>query len=177
MWEMRVRYLGWENPLEKEIATRSSILAWKIPWTEKPGGLQSMGSQRVGYDWATRQSHTYSYLLASLGWPIFIHLFTLHLFKLCWLRVRYFSVNSMFAINTNQWRAWEFCVLTTLSSTAPATSKPQHHLPWVLCDLMTTYLSSDLCRSLQESLYSQIAWPLPWFSWDWVVFQDAVQPR
>ena len=41
---------GWEDPLEKEIETHSSILAWRIPWTEKPGGLQSMGSQRVGHD-------------------------------------------------------------------------------------------------------------------------------
>ena len=42
--------LGFEDPLEKEMATHSSILAWKIPWTEEPGGLQSMGSQRVGHD-------------------------------------------------------------------------------------------------------------------------------
>ena len=51
--ETRVWSLGWEDPLEKEMATRSSILAWRIPWTEEPGGLQSMGSQRVGHDWAT----------------------------------------------------------------------------------------------------------------------------
>ena len=44
--------LGWEDPLEKEMATHSSILAWKIPWTEKPGGLQSMGSQRVRHSWS-----------------------------------------------------------------------------------------------------------------------------
>ena len=45
--------LGGEDPLEKEMATHSSILAWRIPWTEEPGGLQSMGSQRVGLDWVT----------------------------------------------------------------------------------------------------------------------------
>ena len=50
MWETQVRYLGQEDPLEKEMATHSSILAWRIPWTEEPGGLQSMGSQRVGHD-------------------------------------------------------------------------------------------------------------------------------
>ena len=49
-----VQSLGLENPLEKEMETHSSILAWKIPWTEEPGGLQSMGSQRVGHDLATR---------------------------------------------------------------------------------------------------------------------------
>ena len=48
MQETRVRSLGWEDPLEEEMATHSSILAWKILWTEEPGGLQSMGSQRVG---------------------------------------------------------------------------------------------------------------------------------
>ena len=53
MWETWVRSLGWEDPLEKEMATHSSILAWKIPWTEDPGRLQSMGSQRVGCDFAS----------------------------------------------------------------------------------------------------------------------------
>ena len=50
MRETRVRSLGWEDPLEKEMATHSSTLAWKITWTEKPGRLQSVGSQRVGHD-------------------------------------------------------------------------------------------------------------------------------
>ena len=53
MWETWVWSLVQEDPLEKEMATPSSTLAWKIPWMEEPGGLQSMGLQRVGYDWAT----------------------------------------------------------------------------------------------------------------------------
>ena len=48
--ETRLQSLGWEDPLEKAMATHSSILAWKNSWTEEPGGLQSMGSQRVGLD-------------------------------------------------------------------------------------------------------------------------------
>ena len=48
--ETQVRSLGWEDPLEKGMANHSSILAWEIPWTEGPGGLQAMGSQRVGHD-------------------------------------------------------------------------------------------------------------------------------
>ena len=48
--ETRVQFLHWEDPLEKEMATHSSILALRIPWTEEPGGLQSTGSQRVGYN-------------------------------------------------------------------------------------------------------------------------------
>ena len=50
LWETRVQSLGQEDPLEKEMATHSSILAWTIPWREEPGGLQSMGSQRSGHD-------------------------------------------------------------------------------------------------------------------------------
>ena len=50
LWETRVQPLGWEDPLEKEMATHSSTLAWKIPWTEEPAMLQSMGSQSVGHD-------------------------------------------------------------------------------------------------------------------------------
>ena len=50
MQETQVQFLGQENPLEKEMATHSSILAWKIPWMEEPGRLQSWGSQRVSQD-------------------------------------------------------------------------------------------------------------------------------
>ena len=60
MQETWVWSLGQEDPLEKEMATHSSTLAWKIPWTEKPGRLQSMASQRVGHDWATSPSLSFS---------------------------------------------------------------------------------------------------------------------
>ena len=50
MQETQILSLGWEDPLEKEMATHSSILAWRIPWTEEPGGPQSMGLKRVGHD-------------------------------------------------------------------------------------------------------------------------------
>ena len=56
MWETQVRSLGWKDPLEKEMVIHSSILAWRIPWTEEPGRLQSTGSQRVRHDWATSLS-------------------------------------------------------------------------------------------------------------------------
>ena len=55
---MKVQFLGWEDPLEKEMATHYSILAWKMPWLEKAGELQSTGSQRVGHDLVTK--HNYS---------------------------------------------------------------------------------------------------------------------
>ena len=60
MQETRVQFLDWEDPLEKEMATCSSILAWRIPWTVEPGGLQSIGSQRVRHDWATN-THTHTH--------------------------------------------------------------------------------------------------------------------
>ena len=63
MQETRVQSLGWEDPLEKEIATHSSNLAWRIPWTEEPGWRQSMGWQRVGHDWAT---NTHSKVLGTV---------------------------------------------------------------------------------------------------------------
>ena len=59
MQELQVQSLGWEDPLEKETATHSSILAWRIPWTEEPGGLQSMGSQRVRHNLVT---NTYTHM-------------------------------------------------------------------------------------------------------------------
>ena len=58
MQEMQVQSLGQEDPLEKEMATHSSVLAWEIPWTEAPGGLQSMGSQRAGHSLATKQQES-----------------------------------------------------------------------------------------------------------------------
>ena len=58
MQETRVQPLGREDLLEKEMATHSSILVWKIPWTEEPGRLQSVGSQRVEHDWATSLTHS-----------------------------------------------------------------------------------------------------------------------
>jgi len=65
MWETWVWSLGWEDPLEKEMATHSSILAWRIPWTEEPGRLQPTGSQRVGHDWATSLHFT----MGPIPWP------------------------------------------------------------------------------------------------------------
>ena len=56
LWETWVWSLGWEIPLEQSMANHSSILPWRIPWTEEPGGLKSMGLQRVRYNWATKHS-------------------------------------------------------------------------------------------------------------------------
>ena len=59
----RVHSLGQEDPLEDEMATHSSILAWKIPWSEEPGGLQSTGLQRVGHNWASTHTRAYDRIM------------------------------------------------------------------------------------------------------------------
>ena len=73
MQETHVWSLDWKDPLEKRMATNSSILAWRIPWTEEPGGLQSMGSQRVGHDWATN-TFPFFPLSSNILWNSLIHL-------------------------------------------------------------------------------------------------------
>ena len=62
MQETHVQSLGQEDPLEKGMATHSSILAWRIPWTEEPGGLQSKRSQRLGHDWENKHTYSISFL-------------------------------------------------------------------------------------------------------------------
>ena len=68
--ETWVQSLGWEDLLEKEMAIHSSTIAWKISWTEEPGRLQSMGSQRVGHDWATSLSFSFLCHYRHLGSPL-----------------------------------------------------------------------------------------------------------
>ena len=76
MRQTKVRSLGWEDPLKKKMATHSRTIAWKIPWTEAPGRLQSRGSQRVRRNGATSLSHVVYYYLAEcispsgLGWSL-----------------------------------------------------------------------------------------------------------
>ena len=76
MQETWVRSLGWDDPLKEEIVTHSSILAWEVPWTEEPGGLQSTGSQSVRYDLETGHKHNvlfiHSFIDICLG--LFHHL-------------------------------------------------------------------------------------------------------
>ena len=69
MWETWVQLLGWEDPLEEEMATHSCIHDWEIPWTEEPGGLQSMGSQRVGHELATKTTSSSLFLSWHLDEP------------------------------------------------------------------------------------------------------------
>ena len=67
MQDMWVQSLCWEDPMEKEMATHSGVLAWETPWTEEPVGLQSMGSQRVEQDWARAHTHTHTHTVNETG--------------------------------------------------------------------------------------------------------------
>ena len=73
MWETQVWSLGQEDPLEKEMATHSSTLTWRISWTEEPGRLQSTCSQRVGHDWATSLTHSPTFYLFLSSMLLFSH--------------------------------------------------------------------------------------------------------
>ena len=84
MWETWVQSLGWEDVLEKEMATHSSILAWKIPWMEEPGRLQSMGSQRVGHDWETSLS-LFTYAVSLSKSPSTVQVLSSWKSALCWV--------------------------------------------------------------------------------------------
>ena len=99
MRETWVRSLGWEDPLEKEMATHSSILAWRIPWTEEPGGLQFTGSKRVGYDWATSlfwSEKVFISLWLSWCWVVF---FFYDFLWNTWHKIKHFKVTSSVALN------------------------------------------------------------------------------
>ena len=116
--ETWVRSLGREDPLEREMATYSSILAWGIPRTEKPGGLQSMKSQEIGYDLATKQQSSFS-------WCIFIHvpapwnyacfiLFSLFL-ESRWQKVWAFKIYSHFEHLLSVWLGGNQCATVSSS--------------------------------------------------------------
>ena len=121
MWETRVWSLCWENLLEKEMATHSSILAWRIPQTEEHGRLQSMGSQRVGHDWAT------SFHFTHCGWskghwnsPVVNGLCSVpSSYQLCFIPV---------------WRMLDHLASSVMLSSTPShlwhSSSASHHLFW-----------------------------------------------
>ena len=97
MQETQVQSLGQEDPLEKVIVTHASVLAWRIPWIEEPGGLQSMGSQRVRHDWATealskKPSNCGRSLAGQTKLPAIIPLSTLHLMVVPWLNETFYDL-------------------------------------------------------------------------------------
>ena len=95
MQETQVQSLDWKDPLEKEIATHSCTPAWKTPWTEEPGRLQSRGLQRVGHDWVT-----------SLSFPYHVRNYS--------VKVHIVSIKVSLLLLNLEWRLTEFCQENTL---------------------------------------------------------------
>ena len=133
-----VRSLGWEDPLEKEMATHSRILAWWIPWTEEPGGLPSTGSQRVGHNWVTSLHFT-----VALAVPLHLDLKP---FLPPGLWVAQLSVQS--------------CLTSVSSPVSPA--KTSRGLRWLLlieqCLMNGEVMSVEGC---QASWDHSACWPIP----------------
>ena len=137
MRETRVRSLGWEDPLEKEMAAHSSIHAWKIPWTEVAGGLQSMGSQRIGHDWAPSCHVTSSVQLLSCVW----------LFVTPWTAIHQASLS----INNS----WSLLKLMSIESVMPS-----NHLIFCHPLLLPPSIFPSIRVFSDESVH--IRWPKYW---------------
>ena len=139
MWETRVRSLGWEDPLEKEVATHSSTFAWKIPWMEERGRLQSVGSQRVRHDWATSlhfitilwyslfvYSHLWMWICVMWMWNVlYSHLLVSFIFFMCAFILLSSAILLQFA--------WLFLFLVFLIRQAYSESEVTQSCP-TLCD-------------------------------------------
>ena len=130
--------LGWEDPLEKEMATHSSVLAWRIPWTEEPGGLQSMGSPRVGCDWVTNTFQLYLQLgdsSSSLSHVPMAHLLT-HLIPLV------FSELLLYA------RLFQIAGAQICSARFSPTSALIYEDIWLFCWIFTLRTAQNLKREV-----------------------------
>ena len=137
MRETGVRSLGWEDPLKKEMAAHSSIHAWKIPWTEEAGGLQSMGSQRIGHDWAPSCHVTSSVQLLSCVW----------LFVTPWTAIHQASLS----INNS----WSLLKLMSIESVMPS-----NHLIFCHPLLLPPSIFPSIRVFSDESVH--IRWPKYW---------------
>ena len=138
MQETRVQSLGSEDLLEKEMATHSSILAWKIPWTVEPGRLQSMGSQRVRHDWATSLSLSYIYVYIY----IYIHIWNSAFISFMCIPKSIIPGNYI-ALFLVFWRTTTLFSVVVVSVYIPTGSAQGFHLLHILtnmCPLSSFYL-------------------------------------
>ena len=144
MWETQFQSLGWEDILEKEMATHSSIFAWKIPWTEKPGRLQSMESQRIGHNWAT----SFSLLLEHSGSVVIQSLSHVRLFETPWTATSQASLSLTIS--------WGLLKLMSIESV-----KPSNHLILYRPLLLLPLIFSSV-RDFSNELALCIMWSKYW---------------
>ena len=147
-WETWVRSLGREDPLEKEMATHSSILAWKIPRMQEPGGLQSMGSQRVGHNWATSPHQKPSvFFLCKLYITYLLNTYKIFLFNMkhyVWQLKHYTN------LSTFLWRLQS----ALLSLTQPHDTQSPNRLPG--CLFLLHDQESSFCPLLSPSCHIRL---------------------
>ena len=143
MRETQVQSLGWEDPLEKEMETHSSTLAWKIPWMEEPGRLQSMGLQRVRHDWATSLHFTRFRAHPNPMWPY------LNLIR----PVKVLFLNKVTVTESHFWQHWigASCVAQSVK-----------HLP-AMQEAWVQFLGQEDPLEKEMATHSSIlAWRIPW---------------
>ena len=173
MQETGVQSLGREDPLQKEMATRSSTVAWKIPWTKEPGRLQSMGSQRVGHDWATTLHFFYLLIMGALYLLSFIWT-EVKLF--CWtdlsqkdigIHIRGHRIREQTDISKRRWNIPWFPLLITVSFADPFFNLHHHSVDFwsiLFSDLLAClWLLTVQCLHHRPSNISK-AYILSWVS-------------
>ena len=129
MWETWVQSLGQEDPLEKEMSTHFSILAWRIPWTEEPGGLQSMGSQRVRHDWATSLSLSLFTLTGTWGYNLDLS-FVGTLFRTLY-KAHCLQASSSFCLSAGDLKLFQGFVKNFWACAQPLACRPSSRLPGI----------------------------------------------
>ena len=136
MWETLVQPLGREDPLEEGMATHSSILAWRTPWTEEPGQLQSIRSQRVRDNWVSMHTHTHTKVSVPTGnrcgkWIRGTHVCCWACFILsCWCE---WTATSLFLQPFPMGHSAETTVSTILQGTQRVSREPEHSCPQGCC--------------------------------------------
>ena len=134
MRETQVQSLGWEDPLQKEMATHSSTLAWRIPWREEPGRLQSMGLQRVGHNWATSLHLTKGLVLAASFWKVSIGP-AYRNGSFCYMRTFNHVTQSVLTTSCMQWGRWS---LGHMVSAWPLEGQGTNRVTGVVCHVYIT---------------------------------------
>ena len=158
---MQVQPLGWEDPLEEGMATHYSIVGWRIPWTKEPGGLQSMGSHRVGHDW-NNLAHTHDDTgCHDLGFFLNVELQATFLLSSFTFIKRLFSSSSLsaFRVVLNIW----VCGYFSQESWLQLAIHPARHLAWYTVHILTSLVAQTVKRlsTMWETRVRSLGWEDP----------------
>ena len=168
MQEMQVWFLGWEGPLEKEMATYSSILAWKIPWKEEPGGLQSMELQRVRHNLSTEHALLAGQTERAMESVQFSSVVSNSLRPHEWQHARPPCPSPTPRIHSNSHPSSRWCHLAISSSVAPFSSCPQSLPASVFSNESTLHMSWTKYWSFSFNISPSKEHPGLIFRMDWL---------